>query len=191
MEVKLPLCWDLTPNLIWSVRLTQLLLPTWKEPKLLKVKCAFPEDCVSMRLLDPTLSPSLLNLNSAISTDLSCWCMNHRTSLLRSFYLRTACPHHISGKRRDSVSCEASATPCYDRILGLCTQTCCIELCSTTSPIGVPGLLCKSEPFGNKGCPLHRETKDGTQDCGDACKKECDLWKITEFGRIYLTFFFF
>lgn len=79
VEVKLPLCWDLTPNLIGSVRLTQcLLLPTWKEPKLLKVKCGFPEDCVSMCLLDPILSPLLLYLNSVVPTDLPCWCVSHQ-----------------------------------------------------------------------------------------------------------------
>lgn len=167
VEVKLPLCWDLKPNLIRSVRMTQcLLLPTWKEPKLLKVKCGFPEDCVSMRLLDPILSPLLLYLHSVVSTDLPWWCVSRHTSLLRSFYLWTACPCHISGKCWDSVSCEVSAMPCYDRILGLCTQTCCVKLCSRTFPIGVLGLLYESEPFGNKDCILYRETKDGTQDCG-------------------------
>lgn len=172
--VKWPLCWHLTPNLICSVRVTQcLLLSTWTKPKLLGVKCDFPEDCVSTLLLVSILSSLPWYPNSVIPIDLPCWFTN-QASLLRSLCLCTACPHHpecmslalfLSHSEISSLA-KCLTMPCCERLLGLCTQTCCIKLDNRTSVIGVLVLLYKSEPFGNKGYSLNRETKEGTQSCG-------------------------
>lgn len=191
VEVKLPLCWDLTPNLIGSVRLTQcLLLPTWKEPKLLKVKCGFPEDCVSMCLLNRILSPLLLYLNSVVPTDLPCWCVSHQTSLFRSFYFCTACPDHISGKCWDSVSCEVSAMPCYDRTLGLCTQTCCVKLAVEFLPLGFLVSPISLNPLETKVALYIEKLRMEHKTVDDECINEYDLWENNRIWKNLFNFFF-